>query len=313
MGAFLLRRTALLVPVVFGITLAVFLLIRLIPGDPARVLLGIHATPDLMAAVRRSLGLDRSLGAQYLIFLKALVHGDLGHSYFFSQDVGDLVLARLAPTLFLIGYATVLTVLIAFPSAILAALRPNSVWDQAVRFASIFGIGLPGYWLGVVLVYIFAIAVPILPIAGYGDSIGQHFTFLLLPSLTIAVSLVPLVLRALRASVMETLRAGYVDTARAKGLAWRRIMLRHVVRNALMPAITVLALNIGYLIGGTVIIENVFAIPGLGSLLILSIGTRDYPTIQAVTLIFAILVVLVNLVTDLIYVLLDPRLRAEIR
>ena len=163
------------------------------------------------------------------------------------------------------------------------------------------------------LVYAFAIAIPILPVAGYGETIGQHFTFLLLPSLTIAVSLVPLVLRALRASVMETLRAGYVDTARAKGLAWHRVMGRHVVRNALMPAVTVLALNIGYLIGGTVIIENVFAIPGLGGLMILSIGTRDYPTIQAVTLVFAILVVLVNLATDLIYVVLDPRLRAVIR
>jgi len=313
MGAFLLRRTALLVPVVIGITLAVFLLIRLIPGDPARVLLGIHATPDAIAALHKTMGLDRSLAAQYFIFLKGLIRGQLGYSYFFSETVADLVLARIAPTLFLIGYATVLTVLIAFPSAILAALKPNSIWDQAVRFVSIFGIGLPGYWLGVVLVYAFAIAIPILPVAGYGESIGEHFTFLLLPSLTIAVSLVPLVLRALRASVMETLRAGYVDTARAKGLAWHRVMRRHVVRNALMPAVTVLALNIGYLIGGTVIIENVFAIPGLGSLMILSIGTRDYPTIQAVTLVFAILVVLVNLATDLIYVVLDPRIRAVIR
>ncbi len=313
MGAFLLRRTALLVPVVVGITLGVFLLIRLIPGDPARVLLGIHATPEALAFLHKSMGLDRSLAAQYVIFVKALLRGQLGYSYFFGEQVIDLVLARLAPTLFLIGYATVLTVLIAFPSAILAALRPNSIWDQAVRFASIFGIGLPSYWLGVVLVYAFAIAIPILPVAGYGESIAEHFTFLLLPSLTIAVSLVPLVLRALRASVMETLRAGYVDTARAKGLAWHRVMGRHVVRNALMPAVTVLALNIGYLIGGTVIIENVFAIPGLGGLMILSIGTRDYPTIQAVTLVFAILVVLVNLVTDLIYVVLDPRLRAVIR
>jgi peptide/nickel transport system permease protein len=313
MGAFLLRRTALLVPVVVGITLAVFLLIRLIPGDPARVLLGIHATPEGIAALHKTMGLDQSLPAQDVIFLKGLIRGELGFSYFFSEKVTDLVLARLAPTLFLIGYATVLTVLIAFPSAILAALRPNSVWDHAVRFASIFGIGLPSYWLGVVLVYAFAIAIPILPVAGYGETIAEHFTFLLLPSLTIAVSLVPLVLRALRASVMETLRAGYVDTARAKGLAWHRVMGRHVVRNALMPAVTVLALNIGYLIGGTVIIENVFAIPGLGGLMILSIGTRDYPTIQAVTLVFAILVVLVNLATDLIYVVLDPRLRAVIR
>ena len=153
MGAFLLRRVALLVPVVFGITLAVFLLVRLIPGDPARVLLGIHATPELIAALHKTMGLDRSLLAQYFIFLKALVHGDLGHSYFFSLDVWDLVMARVAPTIFLIAYCTVITVLIAFPSAILAALRPNSIWDQAVRLASIFGIGLPGYWLGVVLVY----------------------------------------------------------------------------------------------------------------------------------------------------------------
>ena len=313
MGAFLLRRTALLIPVVVGITLAVFLLIRLIPGDPARVLLGIHATPEGIAALHKTMGLDQSLPAQYVIFLKGLIRGELGFSYFFSEKVTDLVLARLAPTLFLIGYARVLTVLIAFPSAILAALRPNSIWDHAVRFASIFGIGLPSYWLGVVLVYAFAIAIPIQPVAGYGETIAEHFTFLLLPSLTIAVSLVPLVLRALRASVMETLRAGYVDTARAKGLAWHRVMGRHVVRNALMPAVTVLALNIGYLIGGTVIIENVFAIPGLGGLMILSIGTRDYPTIQAVTLVFAILVVLVNLATDLIYVVLDPRLRAVIR
>jgi peptide/nickel transport system permease protein len=313
MGAFLLRRIALLVPVVIGITLAVFFLIRLIPGDPARTLLGIHATPELIAQVRHTLGLDRSVGIQYLIFMKALIQGDLGHSYFFSSPVSSLVLARLPPTLFLLAYATALTVLIAFPAAILAALRPNSIWDQAVRIASIFGIGLPGYWLGVVLVYAFAIALPILPVAGYGDNLGQHFTFLLLPALTIAVSLVPLVLRALRASVMETLRAGYVDTARAKGLAPRLVLRRHVVRNALMPAITVLALNIGYLIGGTVIIENVFAIPGLGSLMIISIGTRDYPTIQAITLVFAVLVVLINLATDLVYAALDPRLRAEIR
>jgi peptide/nickel transport system permease protein len=311
MGAFLLRRIALLVPVVLGITLAVFFLIRLIPGDPARTLLGIHATPELIASVRRTLGLDQSVGVQYLIFLKALVHGDLGHSYFFSSDVSSLVFARLPPTIFLLTYATLLTVLIAFPSAILAALRPNSIWDQAVRFVSIFGIGLPSYWLGVVLVYAFAIAIPILPVAGYGENFGEHLTFLLLPALTIAVSLVPLVLRALRASVMETLRAGFVDTARAKGLAWRIVLRRHVVRNALMPAITVLALNIGYLIGGTVIIENVFAIPGVGQLMINSIFQRDFPVVQGVTLVFAVLVVLVNLLADLAYAALDPRVRFD--
>ena len=223
------------------------------------------------------------------------------------------MLKRLAPTLFLLSYATVLTVLIAFPrpssrhssptrsgTRRFASPRSSASACPAIGWASCSSTPSPS-------------PSPILPVAGYGENFGQHFTFLLLPALTIAVSLVPLVLRALRASVMETLRAGYVDTARAKGLARHLVLRRHVVRNALMPAITVLALNIGYLVGGTVIIENVFAIPGLGSLMIMSIGTRDYPTIQAVTLVFAILVVLVNLATDIIYVFLDPRLRSEIR
>jgi peptide/nickel transport system permease protein len=311
--AFFVRRLVQLIPVGFGITLVVFLLIRLIPGDPARVLLGIHATPELVRQVRESLGLQKSLPEQYWIFLKHVVRGNLGESYFYGESVAQLVVDRVPATVFLLTYAALITTLIAVPAAILAALRRNSIWDQAVRFAFIFGIGLPSYWLGIVFVLLFAIKWPVLPVAGYGDTPLQNLRYLFLPALTIALSIVPLVLRALRVSMSETLRADYVDTARAKGLPERVVLRRHVVRNALMPAVTVLGLNIGYLIGGTVIVENVFAVPGLGQLMINSIGTRDYPTIQGVTLVFAVLVVLVNLLTDATYMLLDPRARGHIR
>jgi peptide/nickel transport system permease protein len=313
LAAFYARRLVQLIPVAFGITLVVFFLVRLIPGDPARVILGIHATPELVRQVRGQLGLNRSLPEQYWIFLSNLAQGDLGHSYFYSESVARLVLDRVAPTVFLLGYAALLTAVIAVPAAIVAALKRNTVWDQAARFTFIFGIGLPSYWLGIVLVLLFSIKIPIFPVAGYGSNFPQHVEYLFLPAITIALSLVPLVLRALRASMSETLQADYVDTARAKGLPQRVVLSRHVVRTALMPAVTVLGLNIGYLVGGTVIVENVFAIPGLGQLMITSIGTRDYPTVLGVTLVFAVLVVLVNLLTDTVYMLLDPRVRGHLR
>jgi len=313
MAAFYARRLIQLIPVGFGITLVVFLLIRLIPGDPARVILGIHATPELVREVRQNLGLNRSLPEQYWIFLKHLVRGDLGHSYFYSSSVARLVLDRVMPTVFLLGYAALLTALIAVPTAIVAALKRNTIWDQLARFTFVFGVGLPSYWLGIVLVLLLSIKVRVFPVAGYGTGFPGHVRYLFLPAVTIALSLVPLVLRALRASMTETLQADFVDTARAKGLRSRSILVRHVVRTALMPAVTVLGLNIGYLVGGTVIIENVFAVPGLGQLMINSIGTRDYPTVQGVTLVFAVLVVLVNLLTDSVYLLLDPRVRGHLR
>jgi peptide/nickel transport system permease protein len=202
---------------------------------------------------------------------------------------------------------------VAFPAAIFAALRRNSIWDQVVRFTFIFGISLPAYWLGIILILALAIALPIFPVAGYGITFLDHLRYLFLPAATIALGVIPLVLRAMRASLIDVLRADYMDTARAKGLPPRVVLLRHGVRNALLPAITVLGVNIGWLIGGTVIIENVFAVPGLGQLMIFSVSNRDYPTIQAVTLVFAVLVVLVNLGTDALYLVLDPRVRGSVR
>jgi peptide/nickel transport system permease protein len=312
-ATFFARRLVQLIPVAFGITLIVFLLVRLIPGDPARVILGIHATPELVNQVRESLGLNRSLPEQYWIFLKHLVRGDLGYSYFYSSSVASLVIARIAPTVFLLGYAALLCMLIAVPTAIVAALKRNTIWDQLARFTFVFGVGLPSYWLGIVLVLLLSIKVRAFPVAGYGSGLVGHVQYLFLPALTISLSLVPLVLRALRASMTETLQADYVDTARSKGLPQSVVLVRHVVRTALMPAVTVLGLNIGYLVGGTVIVENVFAIPGLGQLMINSISTRDYPTVQGVTLVFAVLVVFVNLLTDTVYMLLDPRVKGQLR
>jgi peptide/nickel transport system permease protein len=313
MLTFLARRFALLVPVALGVTLIVFLLVRLIPGDPAVNMLGIHQTPELLAQLHAQMGLDRSLPEQYLIFLGRLLQGDMGTSYFYGQSVISLVSDRLPPTLFLLTYASVLTTIVAFPAAILAALRRNSIWDQVVRFTFIFGISLPAYWLGIILILALAIALPIFPVAGYGTTFLDHLRYLFLPAATIALGVIPLVLRAMRASLIDVLRADYMDTARAKGLPPRVVLLRHGVRNALLPAITVLGVNIGWLIGGTVIIENVFAVPGLGQLMIFSVSNRDYPTIQAVTLVFAVLVVLVNLGTDALYLVLDPRVRGSVR
>lgn len=313
MLTFLARRFALLVPVAIGVTLIVFLLVRLIPGDPAVNMLGIHQTPALLAQLHAQMGLDHSLPEQYLIFMGRVLQGDLGTSYFYGQSVISLVSDRLPPTLFLLTYASVLTTIVAFPAAILAALRRNSIWDQVVRFTFIFGISLPAYWLGIIFILAFAIALPIFPVAGYGITFLDHLRYLFLPAATIALGVIPLVLRAMRASLIDVLRADYMDTARAKGLPPRTVLLRHGVRNALLPAITVLGVNIGWLIGGTVIIENVFAIPGLGQLMIFSVSNRDYPTIQAVTLVFAVLVVLVNLATDALYLILDPRVRGSVR
>jgi len=309
MIGYIAKRLLLTVPVAVGITLAVFLLVRLIPGDPARVVLGIHATPDLLLAVRTRLGLDRSVGVQYLIYVRHLLQGDFGESYFFGEPIRDLVLTRAGPTLLLMAYSTVLTLLLALPTGLLAATRRDRAADHFVRIVATVGVGLPSYWTGFVLILAFSVLLPIFPVAGYGDTWGQRLLSLFLPSLTIALNIAPLVMRSLRSSLGEVLAAGYIDTARAKGLPGRTVLLKHTLRVAMLPALNVLGLNIGFLVGNTVIVENVFAVPGLGQLMITSISSRDYPTIQAVTLLFGVIVVLIYLLTDLVQIMLDPRVR----
>jgi ABC-type dipeptide/oligopeptide/nickel transport system permease component len=308
---FLVRRLLLAVPVVIGVTLVVFLLIHLVPGDPARAALGTHATPKTIERLHREWGLDRSLPQQYRLFVERLVSGDLGTSLRFGRSAGALVIERLPVTLWLIVYSTILTILIAVPLALWAASKPGAVRDNVVRILSVAGLGVPGFWLGLVLIEYLAVEAQIFPAAGFGSGVGGHLESLLLPALTIAAGIVPLVVRSLRAEILAVAESDYVTTARAKGLTEWRIRLHHVLRNALAPSVTVLAVNVSFLVGGTLVIERVFSLGGVGDLMVTAISGRDFPVVQAVTLILALLVVLVNIAGDLIQALLDPRVETS--
>ncbi len=308
---FVLRRLLQLVPVAIGVTILVFFMIHLIPGDPARTILGIHATPRTVALLHKQWGLNRPLLSQYWLFLDRLLHGNLGQSLFYGASVSSLILSHLPPTLWLLAYTTVLTVLISVPLAVLAASRRDGVRDHVVRAVPLVGLGMPPFWLGFLLIYAFAISLRIFPVSGYGSGFTGHLQSMFLPSLTVALALTPVVIRSLRASMLNVLGAEYIVTARSKGVPPHRLYQRHVLRNAVIPAVTVLAINIGFLVGTTVIIEQIFAIPGIGQLMINSIFQRDFPVVQGVTLVFAIMVVLVNLLADLSYAALDPRVRFD--
>jgi peptide/nickel transport system permease protein len=309
--AFVFRRLLMLVPVAVGVTIIVFFMVHLIPGDPARTILGIHATPRSIAILHREWGLNRPLVSQYWLFMDRLVHGNLGQSLFYGVPAAGVILGRLPPTLWLIVYGAVLAVAISVPLAMIAASRKDAARDQVVRAVPLVGLGMPPFWLGFLLITAFAVKFHLFPVSGYGAGLLGHLHAMFLPALTVALALAPVVIRSLRASMLNVLGAEYITTARSKGVPGPRLFLRHVLRNAVIPAVTVLGINIGFLIGNTVIIENVFSVPGIGQLMINSIFERDFPVVQGVTLIFGIMVVLVNLLADLGYAALDPRVRFE--
>jgi len=305
--AFLRRRVIQMIPVLLGISLITFFMIHLIPGDPARNMLGPRATPERVAELRQSLGLDEPLWFQYRRFLTGVLRGDLGTSLYYRQAVGPLVMERLPATIFLVVYSTVIALVVAIPLGIIAAVRRNTWIDQAIRTISLITLAMPAFWLGVLFILYFGLYHGWFPIGGYGESFAEHLYHLFLPALTIALAMAPILIRSLRTSMAGNLRAQYATTARAKGLTEPGVVTGHVLRPSLISTVTVLGVNLGFLVGSTVIIETVFAIPGLGFLMVSSIQTRDYPVIQAVTLVMAVLVVLINLLTDMTYALLDPR------
>jgi peptide/nickel transport system permease protein len=305
--SFVGRRLLQLVPVAVGVTIIAFFMIHLIPGDPASTILGIRATPQKIALLHQQWGLDRSLASQYWLFIDRLLHANLGQSLIYGDDASTLIWQRLPPTLWLIIYSTVLAVIISVPLAMIAATRKDAVRDQLVRAVPLLGLGMAPFWVGFLLIYGFGIKLKLFPVGGYGSGIGGHLRSMFLPSLTVAIALSPVVIRSLRASMLNVLGADYITTARSKGVPGRRLFVRHVLRNAVIPAVTVLGINIGFLIGGTVVVESVFAVPGVGQLMINSIFQRDFPVVQGVTLVFAVLVVLVNLLADMAYAALDPR------
>jgi peptide/nickel transport system permease protein len=308
-GQFIVRRLAQMVPVLFGITLVVFTLLQLIPGDPATTILGAQARPDSIAALRRELGLDRPLWEQYLRYIGNLAQFDLGDSIKFRVSVASLLPGRLEVSLALIAYATLLTVAITLPLGIVSALRKDGFFDQVTRGLLLLTLVMPAFWVGIIFLTYFSVQWKLFPVAGYGEGWREHLHHLFLPALTIALSIVPILVRSLRASILEAMGSDYVRTARAKGLRERAVVSAHVLRNALIPALTLLGLSVGYLLGGTVIVENVFSLPGAGKLLVEAIAARDYPLVQATTLVFAALVITINLLTDLIYTFLDPRVQ----
>jgi peptide/nickel transport system permease protein len=304
---YIFRRLGQLVPVVFGITLVLFILLRLIPGDPASAMLGDRGTDEAVARINREFGLDQPIAVQYAYYVRNLLTLNMGDSIKYKVPVAALLLPRLGVSLAVVAVTLVLTVLIALPFGLLAALRKDSALDNAVRSVFMVMMLMPSFWVGILLIIFFSIQLRLFPVAGMGSGLLDNLWHLFLPALTIALSIAPVLVRALRASILDSLGADYVRTARAKGLRESAVVIAHVLRNALIPATTLLGLSIGGLMGGTVILEKVFALPGAGALLIDSIGARDYPVVQATTLLFAALVILVNLATDVIYAFLDPR------
>jgi peptide/nickel transport system permease protein len=309
MSASLNRRLLQSLLVLLGVSVVAFALIHLVPGDPARIALGPRAPLQAVAAARHTLGLDKPLVTQYLDFVTGAVHGDLGYSIQQRASVGGLVGPRILPSAFLIAYATIIAILLAVPLGVISALKRDRLPDHAIRIVTMVTFAMPAFWLALVLVELLSLRAHLLPVSGYSGSFAEKVKDLLLPALTIALYLAPMLVRTLRSSVIDVLDSDFVEAARARGLSERRVILKHVLRNASIATVTVLAVNLGFLISGTVVIEVVFDIPGLGSLIVSSVQSRDFPVVQALTLIFGAIVIAVNLLADVAYAVIDPRVR----
>jgi peptide/nickel transport system permease protein len=312
MLAYIARRLVATIPVMAVVAVVVFMLLRLTAGDPAAIIAGDYATSADVEAIRAKLGLDRPIPHQFVIWIGNVVRGDLGESFFFKKQVAELIAERFEPTLALAACTLVLAVSMAVPLGVLAAWKRGTWIDRGVMGLSVLGFSVPVFVIGYALIYLFAIQLGWLPVQGY-QSIRLGFVGfierLILPSFTLALVYIALIARITRASVLEVLDADHVRTARAKGLGEAMVLVRHVLRNAAVPIVTVIGLGVALLIGGVVVTESVFAIPGLGRLTVDAVLARDYPTVQAVILLFSVVYVMVNLVVDLTYTVLDPRIR----
>ena len=306
---FILGRLIQLIPVLMGITLIAFLLLRVLPGDPATLILGQRGTAEDIARLTKQLGLDRPLWQQYLAFLGDMLQGGFGRSIAYRTAVGPLILERLWATLELVGFSTLLAVAMAVPLATVSALRKGRPADLVIKVLFVMLMSMPAFWLGILLVLLFGLVLHLFPVSGYGTGFFDRLHHLFLPAFVIAVGTAALTIRSLRSSMIEVMKADYVDTARAKGLRGRTVLFRHILRNSLISTISVLGVHTSWVIGGTVVVESVFAVPGLGYLLVSSISARDYPLVQGLTVTFAVLVVVINLLTDIGYAIADPRVK----
>jgi ABC-type dipeptide/oligopeptide/nickel transport system permease component len=307
--SYLIRRCALAVVVLFGLLVATFFIIHLVPGDPVRIVLGGRASQETIARIRGELALDRPLLTQFWQYVSHTVQGDFGTSFALGSPVGEIVGQRLGPSAALIGYGMLLSLVIGVPLAVVAALRPNGWLDNAIRVGTTLTFAMPGFWLGLMLALIFGLQLKWFPVSGYSGGIGGMLKTLTLPALALGLALATVVVRTLRSSLLEVLQSEYIEAARSRGLTELRVVGKHALRNAVMNTLTILSVNIGFLIGGTVVLEQVFQIPGVGSLLVEAVNNRDYQLVQTLALLAGGAVVLASLASDVIQALLDPRVR----
>jgi peptide/nickel transport system permease protein len=297
------------IPVLIGITLASFLLIHLVPGDPARIQLGPHATVAQVAALKHQLGLDRPLLSQYWSFLSGTVHLSFGESLALHQSVGTIIGSKVGVTALLVIYCLVISLLLTMIFGLVAAVRREGMVDHAIRVAGMVLFVMPMFWLGLVLILIFGLELGWFPTGGYESGLTGMLHSLTLPAVTMSLVITPLFVRSLRASVIQTMDAGFVEAARARGFSQRRVLSRHVLRNASTSTVTLVGLTMGAMLSWTVLVENVFSLPGLGSQLVSSVSARDFPMVQGLVVVMAVAVVAINLFTDLTYAVIDPRVR----
>ena len=299
------------IPVAIGVVVCVFLLLRIVPGDPARMILGEQATAESIEALREQLGLNLPVAPQLWSYLVGVfTRADIGTSLVTDQPVLTLIASRVGVTLLLVTLAVVFTVLIAVPLALVAATHKDGPLDHVVRIFPTIGMAMPAFWVGLILILVFGVTLRWLPVGGIGTSPADPLRSLVLPALTVALGMSPPLIRSLREQLLEVLDADFVVTLHAARLGSTSILVRHVLRNAAVPAVSLLGVNVAYLLGGTLVIEKVFAINGMGALLFSSISTRDFPVVQGITLVSALGVVVISLVTDLLVSALDPRIRA---
>lgn len=312
MPGFLVRRLLLLVPTLFLASLVIFAIITLAPGDPVRMMLGTQATPEEVAEERARLGLDQPVPVRYVIWMTHVLRGDLGRSQVNNQPVAALVLRAFPHTLRLTAGALVLSVLAGFTFGILAALRQNRPADLVLTGLASLGLAVPSFWLGILLILLFSVTLRWLPPSGVGESgtpALEGLKYLVLPVITVAVSNLSVFSRFVRAAMLDVLTAHYIRTARAKGLGERVVVVRHALRNALIPVVTILGIQVGRLLGGALITEAVFAYPGIGRLVVTSILNRDYPMVQATLMLVVLIFLAANTIVDISYAYLDPRVK----
>lgn len=308
---FVIRRLLQTIPMLFGIVLVVFLVLQITPGDPARQIVGLRASEEQLEEVREELGLNDPIIVQYGRYVGDVLQGDLGYSYKSRKPVSSIIGERISVTVWLMVTGVLMTLLISVPLGVIAALRKDRAADQIIRGFGLLGLSMPSFWTGVILLLLVALKTGWFPAGGFGETFGERLHSMILPALTLAIASSPFIIRGLRASMIQVMESDYISTARSIGVAGGRLVRRFVLRNSAGPGVTLVAIEIGFLLFGAVVIETTFALPGVGQGLVLAARGRDLPSVQGYTLLFALVVVAVYLLADIVTAILDPRVEIE--